>query len=344
MKIPDLEILKASAIAHLKACNVNMEARLLSTCKLEVGSVQTYMGGTIGLRMTIRCGSRDLPEFHKIDGRWNDPTETLTIVQKAIEAVLPVEFRIDAISARAMLLGRSEFDTSKLAALIEAQKDLMISVSTGGPRIQTRNEEYRERRWLIAEKLAYLGKRDPNPFEDLWAWYGRWSSGDLPTYKSRREYIRVLYQSLLANLAGAESDDPSEPSREATGWEKVDRAIDTIVNRLAAARDEEEYQTIGLLCRECLISLAQAVYDPELHKSTNCVQPSETDAYRMLEAYFSSEFSGSENEVLRGHAKAALKLANELQHKRTAVYKLAALSSEATRTVVNIVAITSGRH
>ncbi len=38
LKIPDLEILKASAIAHLKACNVNMEARLLSTCKLQVGS------------------------------------------------------------------------------------------------------------------------------------------------------------------------------------------------------------------------------------------------------------------------------------------------------------------
>jgi hypothetical protein len=343
MKIPDLEILKASAVAHLKACNAKVEAELLSNCKLEVWSVQQYQGGSIGLHTTVRCGSNDLPKLQKIGSRWNDATENLENIKGAIESVLPVEFFIDRISARAMLVETPTFDTSELAALIEAQEDLMISVGTGGPRIQTKNEEYRERRRLIAEKLAYLGRSDPNPFEDLWAWYGRWSSGDLPTYKSRREYIRALYQSLLATLAGPESDGPSEPSREPTGWDKVDRSIDTIITTLAAARCEEEYQTIGLLCRECLISLAQAVYNPELHKSTNSVEPSETDAYRMLEAYFSSEFSGSANEALRRHAKASLVLANELQHRRTAEYRVAALCSEATRTVVNIVAITSGR-
>jgi hypothetical protein len=89
--------------------------------------------------------------------------------------------------------------------------------------------------------------------------------------------------------------------------------------------------------------LAQAVYDPQKHRSDNNIDPSKTDANRMLEAYFSSEFSGNTNEVLRKHAKAALALAVELQHKRTANYKHAALCSEATRTVVNIVAITSGK-
>jgi len=43
------------------------------------------------------------------------------------------------------------------------------------------------------------------------------------------------------------------------------------------------------------------------------------------------------------HAKAALILANSLQHKRTPRHIDAALCSEATRTVVNIVAITSER-
>src|SRR5690606_22218357 len=99
----------------------------------------------------------------------------------------------------------------------------------------------------------------------------------------------------------------------------------------------------GLLCRECLISLAQAVFDRERHHSDDGVNVSDTDAYRMLEAYFRSEFAGSEHEALRGHAKASLTLANRLQHKRTAKYKDAALCAEATRTVVNIVAITSGR-
>ncbi len=48
------------------------------------------------------------------------------------------------------------------------------------------------------------------------------------------------------------------------------------------------------------------------------------------------------NEALRRHAKASLALANELQHKRTAQYKDAAICAGATRTVVlNIVAIVS---
>lgn len=85
------------------------------------------------------------------------------------------------------------------------------------------------------------------------------------------------------------------------------------------------------------------MYSPEAHATTDGIKPSDTDVYRMLEAYFSAEYTGSQNEALRRHAKASLALANELQHKRTAQYKDAAICAEATRTVVNIVAIVSGK-
>ena len=267
-------------------------------------------------------------------------------IQGAIEAVLPAELKVHALSARSLLVDRNEFEKTELERLIEAQIHVMIAVATGGPRIESKNEEYRKRREIIRDKLQGLGKRDPNPFEDLWAWYGRWTSGDLPNYRSRREYVPTLYRGLLEDLAGAPPLAPSEPSREPTGWEKVDRQVDKIISSLEKATDEtheEEYQAVGLFCRECLISLAQAVFDPSKHTPTDGTQPSKTDAYRMLEAYFSTEFPGSENEALRRHAKASLNLANHLQHKRTAKHKDAALCSEATRTVVNIVAITSER-
>jgi hypothetical protein len=63
----------------------------------------------------------------------------------------------------------------------------------------------------------------------------------------------------------------------------------------------------------------------------------------MLEGYLAVELGGQSNAEARKHARAALDLANWLQHRRTATLRDASLCAEATRTVVNIVAIVSGR-
>jgi len=345
MKLPDPETIKLTTISHLHEHGAHDEANLLSRCKLEIGDTgQRYAGSTeLGLNITLRCRATDLARFSDQTSVWDLSSEEHTAIKHAIESTLPAQLKVHDLSARSLLVDRNEFEKSELERLIEAQIDLMIAVATGGPRIQIKNQEYKERRESIRDKLQSIGKNDPNPFSDLWAWYGRWSSGDLPRYQSRREYVRALYRNLLEELAGAPAFSPSEPSREPTGWEKVDRTVDKIIASLDQAKNEEEFQAIGLLCRECLISLAQAVFEPKKHKPADNTKPSKTDAYRMLEAYFLCEFSGSENESLRRHAKAALVLANGLQHKRTAKHKEAALCSEATRTVVNIVAITSER-
>ena len=234
-------------------------------------------------------------------------------------------------------------DNPELLQEIAAQKSLMIAVSTGGPRIQEKDQEYQERRSRIKTYLLKRNMDDPNPYPDLWAWYGKWSSGDLPTYQSRRKYISDLYQPLLDYFAATRESRPSEPVQEPTGWAKVDRVLESIRIQIESAKNEEEFQVVGLFCREALISLAQSVYDPSVHKSMDGVSPSEADTYRMLEGYFAKELEGSSNEACRKHAKAALVLANDLQHRRTATFRDAALCAEATRTVINIVAILSGR-
>lgn len=63
----------------------------------------------------------------------------------------------------------------------------------------------------------------------------------------------------------------------------------------------------------------------------------------MLEAYISSELAGGSNEELRKHARAAFDLANALQHRRTATFRDAALCAEATTSIVNLIAIVSGK-
>lgn len=224
---------------------------------------------------------------------------------------------------------------------IEAQRSLMVAVATGGPKIQEVNHQYTERRDRIQRELRGRNLKDPNPHGDLWAWYGRWNSGDLGSWASRRAHLSEMYQPLIdqirANVAG------SRLFEEPTGWARVDRGVYEIRRRLEQAEAEEHFQAVGLLCREVLISVAQVVYDPQRHPTEDGSQPSETDAKRMLDAYMLAELSGGPNEGIRRHAKAALALANDLQHHRTATYRQAALCAEATTSVVNLVAIISGR-
>jgi hypothetical protein len=226
---------------------------------------------------------------------------------------------------------------------IEAQRSLMITVATGGPRIQQVNAEYQQRRTTIDQMLRHLELPDPNPFVDLWAWYGKWSGGDLPSYQSRRQFISDIYTPLVDRLKRGTPSAASRIFPEPTGWAKVDRTVGEIRQRLARATTEEQFQAVGLLCREGLISLAQTVFDPAKHKILDDVNVSPTDAKRMLEAYLATEMAGGENKVARQHAKAALDLANEVQHKRTATFRQAALCAEATASVINLIAIMSGQ-
>ncbi len=63
----------------------------------------------------------------------------------------------------------------------------------------------------------------------------------------------------------------------------------------------------------------------------------------MLEAYITVELAGGSNEEARRHVKASFALANSIQHRRTATFRDAALCAEATTSVINCIAIISGR-
>jgi hypothetical protein len=217
-------------------------------------------------------------------------------------------------------------------------RETMIAAATHTARIQDINDEFRNRYAAVA---AALGRRqivNPLPYGDLWDWWGKCKAGDLPSYQSRREYLNDLFSPLETRLRTGQPI-----AFEATGWPRVDRAVDEIRERLSIARNEEQFQAVGLLCREALISLAQAVYDPARHPSLDGVAISDADAGRMLTSYIAVEMGGDANEDTRRHAKSALGLALALQHKRTADFRMAAACTEATSSTINIIAIMSGR-
>ena len=112
---------------------------------------------------------------------------------------------------------------------------------------------------------------------------------------------------------------------EPTGWELVDRQVGGMRTAFNQAETEEAFQGVGLLGREAMISLAQAVVPPE-----QAVVPPEqavvldgvdvgpTDAARRLEWFIGEVLPGKSNEHLRPAVEAIIKAANGVTHDRSA--------------------------
>jgi hypothetical protein len=222
----------------------------------------------------------------------------------------------------------------ELRVAVQQQAALMVAVATGGPQIKLKQEEYTERRGEIRGELASRGFDDPNPFRDLWAWYGFYSQ-NLGRWHERRTYIREMYEPLYQELDKlAEEDIGTHLQEERTGWERVDDQVVQLRQRYSRACTVEDYQSVGLLCRDIFVSLGEAAFDPETHCSDK-EEPPETLIER-LSAVIEVEAPGSACKELRKLIKASLDYANKVQHDRVATRQQARLVAEATIAGVNL--------
>lgn len=226
----------------------------------------------------------------------------------------------------------------ELLDALDRARAAMISVATGGVRLGEVEHEFRDLHDDIERELRRRGISESLPYRDLWAWHERWSREDLPSYRSRRRFVAEMLDPISKRIR-----DGYQPELPSTGWERVDREAAEIRTLMARAKDEEQYQAIGLLCRELLISASQAVFDPTKHPTVDGATASKTDAKRMFEAYIEASLAGGSNDHLRKHVRAAYDLAVHLQHRRTASFRDAAICVEATLSVVNIIAVIAGR-
>lgn len=131
--------------------------------------------------------------------------------------------------------------------------------------------------------------------------------------------------------------------RQGGGWPDLKRRLQVIQQHLARAKETEEFQSVGLLCREALISLAKAVSDPSKHLTLDGTKVSPTDVKRILDAFIAAKLDGPTNAAVRSDARATVTLANEMVHKTSATRKQAQLCSEATQAVIRKVAIIAGQ-
>jgi hypothetical protein len=221
-------------------------------------------------------------------------------------------------------------------------KNIMTSVSTGGQRIQDINEDYKKKFNLVDKALQKLTIKNPNLYKDLWEWYGKWSA-DFKKYIERRAFINEMYESLIQSLEDSNQRELINITVDLTNWERIERSANQIRVSQNEAQTEEQFQVVGLLSRETIINLAQAVFIKEKHPILDGKEASKTDANRMLEAFIAIELSGSSNETIRKFARATLDLANELTHKRTATKRDASLCATATISLINLIGTIEGR-
>ena len=132
---------------------------------------------------------------------------------------------------------------------------------------------------------------------------------------------------------------------EPIGWQSVDRTMNRIRDLLLIASTEDHYKEIGLLCREVLTSVAQEVFDPDLHPKLqgDDTKPSKSDAKRMIERYVASEFPGKSNRETRKCVNAALDLAHKVTHSSTSSYCNAQLCVQAVFNVIGLITIVAGK-
>lgn len=190
---------------------------------------------------------------------------------------------------------------------------------------------------FLCETVHPVVRMDPNETEVLVSRYNEELKSD--GWKLQRSDSI----SGLPVFSAVRLDERVQVFDEPTGWQKVDRQMQKVRSSLDTANSEEDFQGVGLLCREVLITVAGEVFDPSKHQLTDEKEISKTDAVRLIDAFVVHELQDKDNEDIRPAVKSFWKLSVALQHRRSADFRHAALTAETTAAMVNILAVLSGR-
>lgn len=319
----DWELIISSLIKVLEegASNPTL-LRILRTSKktLEVISYDNWNGGTYSYGVTLELDPRD---YSICSGNVEEHEKEILKHLKSFTREAENE-SIDEVIIRPVFrmyvdwnLIAGEASRKTVTDLIDKQKETLIAVATGGPLIKDVNTTYMKDYSRLKSLLSKLGLGYENGFSDLWQWHDFWKEHNLSSYKAREQHIMQMFEDLEGVINDPYSEGP-DVTDTYTGWERVDRSISQMRQILYVATSIEQYQTVGMLGRETLISIAQNVYEPSIHKTEDSIVPSKTDAKAMLEAFINHVKPSDGNEEIRKYIKSAIALAHFVTHHRSA--------------------------
>lgn len=339
------------ALALLKGRGHDDICKIVSSAKISVVNTEydNLNGGTYGYTVYVSLSVRQYTSLS---------SDKIVEIEKAMSEALNESIKGDDNDYFNVQIGptlsKEDLDWDAIGGLtgkaqlkqnLDAIKNIMVSVSTGGNKIQDEEERYKKLQAQIVRDCKKLNLTYNNTFYSLWDWFGKWKA-DFPKYQERRVFLNDLFAPTLAYFEDTENYSNVETIVELDDWERIKRTLLKIKRDSNNAKDEEDFQTIGLLCRDVIISLAQAVYNPMLYGQTDekGVAIGNTDANRMIGNYLNVKLSGSANEELRAYAKNANKLANRLTHERNATKKDMLLTVTSTLALINFIGIIEDKY
>jgi hypothetical protein len=136
---------------------------------------------------------------------------------------------------------------------------------------------------------------------------------------------------IMARSRGAPDD--AQKARLTPVWRRWEQAAET----LDMAEEAEDYQAVGVKCRECLIQLTRSLARPDMVLPGE-VPPQRSSFISWSELIANAIASGASVERVRGHlnatAKSVLELAGWLTHANGAIRADAVFVLDATHTVL----------
>jgi hypothetical protein len=198
---------------------------------------------------------------------------------------------------------------------LENQAALLISVATGGPRIDSVQADYAQRRQRLVRALEKRGLTYPFPWPDLWQWYGFWT-GSLAGYGPRRTHIRKLLSPTLDALEKLRSGiglTDSGAAGRAAKWSDLEGRLRGLAQELTAVATRDDIQDIGRRAREVLIDCAGILANSDL-VPVGQNPPRVGDAKAWLNLFLAKNAPDSNREELRRLVRDAWDLAQKVTH------------------------------
>lgn len=248
---------------------------------------------------------------------------------------------LDRAAVEAIRRGTSSIpDLEAAERLLDQVAALMVSVSTGGPRIEDVQASYKREDRALAAALKRLGIRNPNPMDDLWRWHGRWSDGTLPTYASRRAFVAEMYapvRDALEAKVDTLRDVAAGTGDALTGWAEVDSKMSALRRRMSEAETADDFKAVGLQCVSLLEALGRAAFVPGRHLPTGEAEPHPNDARNRLGFFLRGVATGDRFEEVRPIIRATWRQAQAVKHRDNPNRTDAGVSADATALLVAII-------